>query len=67
MTLIVVEGHSPIAIFFKCDISYLWPVARSLCICRASCILHDCRLRVDVGKISIFDQSLAIYLGLLMW
>jgi len=36
MTLSVLEGHSPIASFFKCDISYLWHVARSLCICRAS-------------------------------
>jgi len=37
MTLSVLEGHSPIASLLKCDISYLWRVARSLCICRASC------------------------------
>jgi len=30
------ETHSPIASLFKCDISYLWRVARSLCICTAS-------------------------------
>ena len=24
--------------FFKCNISYVWHVARSLCICRASCL-----------------------------
>jgi len=36
MTLNVLEGHSLIASFFKCDISYLWRVARSLCICRSS-------------------------------
>jgi len=36
MTLSVLEGHSTIAELFKCDISYLWHVARSLCICRAS-------------------------------
>jgi len=37
MTLSVLEGDSPIASLFKCDISYLWRVARSLCIGRASC------------------------------
>jgi len=39
MTLSVFESNSPIASIFKCDISYLWRVARSLCICRASCII----------------------------
>jgi len=33
MTLRVLEGHS------KCDISFLWCVARSLCICRDLCIV----------------------------
>ena len=33
MTLSVIEGHSPIASLFRCDISYLWRVARSLCNC----------------------------------
>jgi len=37
MTLGVVEGHFPIASLFKCDISYLWRVAQSFCISRASC------------------------------
>jgi len=37
MTLSVLEGHSPIASLFKCDILYLWHVARFLCICRVSC------------------------------
>jgi len=36
MILSVLEGHSPIASLFKCDISYLCHVTRSLCICRAS-------------------------------
>jgi len=34
MTLSVLEGYSPNASLFKCDISYLWHTARSLCICR---------------------------------
>jgi len=29
MTLSVLEGHSPIACVFRCDISYLWHIARS--------------------------------------
>jgi len=35
-------GHYPIASLFRSDISYLWRVARCLCICRASCfeLLH---------------------------
>jgi len=37
MILSVLEGHSPIAILFKCDIVYLWCVARFL-VCRASCL-----------------------------
>jgi len=41
MTLSVLEVHSPIASILKCDISYLWRVARSLCICRASCHSRD--------------------------
>ena len=31
MTLSVLECHFPIASLFKCDISYLWLVARYLC------------------------------------
>jgi len=31
------KGNFHIASFFKCDISYLWHVARFFCICRASC------------------------------
>jgi len=38
MTLSVLEGHSPIASLFKCNISYLWHLTWSLCICRASCL-----------------------------
>jgi len=37
VTVNVLEGHFLIASLFKCDISYLWHVTRSLCICRASC------------------------------
>jgi len=37
MTLHVIEGHSPVASLFKCDILYLWRIMWSLCICRASC------------------------------
>jgi len=33
MILSVLEGYSPIASLFKCDILYLWCIARSLCIC----------------------------------
>ena len=40
MTLSVLEGHSPIASLFKCNISFLWCVARSLCICGASYVLR---------------------------
>jgi len=36
MTLNALEGHRPIVSIFKCDISHLRRVARSLCICRAS-------------------------------
>jgi len=35
MTLSVLEGLSPVASFFKCDISYLWCDVRFLCICVA--------------------------------
>jgi len=37
MTVNVIEGHSPIACLLKYDILYLWCIAWSLCICRASC------------------------------
>jgi len=37
MTLSALEGHSLIASLFKGDISYLWPIAQSLYICRAFC------------------------------
>jgi len=40
MTLSVLEGHSPIASLFKCNISYLYHITWSLCIFRASCILY---------------------------
>jgi len=36
ITLSVLEGHSSIPSLLKCDISKMWRVARSLCICRAS-------------------------------
>ena len=46
MTLSVLEKVFPEGIFriariFKCEISYLWLVARSLCICRASCLIRS--------------------------
>jgi len=41
MTLSVLEGDSPIVCLFKCDILYLWHVAWSVCICRASCLWID--------------------------
>jgi len=37
MTLSVLEGNSPIASLFKCNISYLWHVTQSFCICKAYC------------------------------
>jgi len=37
MTLSVLEGHFPIASLSECNISYLWCIAPSLCICRAFC------------------------------
>jgi len=37
MTLSVLEGHSPIASLFKCDMAFLWCITWSLCVCRASC------------------------------
>jgi len=37
MTLSILEGHAPIANFFKCNISYVLWVMWSPCICRASC------------------------------
>jgi len=33
MILSVLEGHSTIASLFKCNVSYLWCVTQSLCIC----------------------------------
>ena len=41
MTLSVVEGHSAIASFFKCDFSYLWQVARCLCIILQASLLTE--------------------------
>jgi len=37
VTLSVFKGPSPIESLFKWNISYLWHVVWSLCICRASC------------------------------
>jgi len=34
---VLLGSDTRIASLFKCDISYLWRVARSLCNCRASC------------------------------
>jgi len=36
MILSALEGRSPIASLFTCDVLYLWHVAWSLYICRAS-------------------------------
>jgi len=41
--LIVLEGFFSIASLFVCYFSYLWRVARSLCTCRASCLLYVAR------------------------
>jgi len=41
MNLSVLEGHFPVACPYKYDISYLWRVVRSLCICRSSCQLPE--------------------------
>jgi len=41
MTLSVLESHSPVASFFKCDILYLWGTEWSLCICIASCYFTE--------------------------
>jgi len=35
MTLSVLEENTPIESLFRCDISYFWRVAQSLCIWRA--------------------------------
>jgi len=63
MTRHVFEGHFHIASLFNCNISYLWHIARSLCICRASCfkmlaLTSDCCLchtltiqRCTIGKL----------------
>jgi len=53
MTLGVLEGHSPITSLLNCDISYLWRVARSHCICRASCWTKICTYAGDYGH---FDE-----------
>jgi len=50
MILSVFGGNSIIASLFKCDISYLWRVARSLCICIALCLLSCKRLKYPFGK-----------------
>jgi len=49
MSLSVLEGRFPIASVFKCDFWYLWRVARSLCICRASCLLKPVMVVLGVG------------------
>jgi len=41
MTLSVLESHSPIASFFKCDILYLYCLVRSFCISRAFCYANS--------------------------
>jgi len=57
MTLHVLEGHFPIASLFKCDISYLWRVARSRCICGASCLVLSGSRQVGNAMI----QSYCVY------
>jgi len=37
--LSVLESHFPIKTLLKCDSSYLWHVALSVCIGRASCVV----------------------------
>ena len=57
MTLSVLEGHSTVASLFDCDILYLWHVASSFCICRASCKQYKkyghikCSLKIKQAKV----------------
>ena len=63
MTSSVLEGHSPIASLFKCDISYFWCVARSLCICRASCLILGSSLTSqlnEMGECAVGCACLAV-------
>jgi len=59
MTLSVLEGNSAIASLFKCDISYLWHIMRSLslCICRVFCPF----LNPSVAELVMF--SVLLYLS----
>jgi len=45
MTLSVIEGHSPIASLFKCNISYLWrgPSASAELLVNTRCKSEGCR------------------------
>jgi len=48
----------PIASLFKCDISYLWLVAQSVCMCRACCSLVDV-LAVSVDVVACRGDAVA--------
>jgi len=69
MTLNVPEGHSPIGRLFKWDISYLWRVAPSLCLCRASRIVINilrplCGRLVSVRpRTPLCEWTLSLILG----
>jgi len=79
MTLSVLEGHSllQLANLFKCDISYLWHVAQSLCICRALCWMKCAFLEtlcfatnLHVGVFCLLDccmKKFRVDLMKLMW
>jgi len=48
MTLSVLEDHSSIASLLKYNFSYLWHIAWSLCICRASCFVDMALIITDL-------------------
>jgi len=57
MTLCVLEAGFHTASFFMCDISYLWRVARTLCIHRASCWPREWSRQTDGRKDRQMDRS----------
>jgi len=67
MILSVLEGHSPMASLFKCDISYLWRVVRSLCICRAYCHCNHVRLFTRSGSTLTSGKMICVKASLLLY
>jgi len=62
MTLSVLEGHSLIASLFKCDISHLWCVARSVCICRVLVCFLSNYTNQEIGLRNSFANTTCFYL-----